>query len=89
MLHPHWRNRLYRHLRPFVGPDPRFRYNDVDVQGKVAYFVYYFLPSIAEEFDGGGWGDRGAVVCVSDYVGRGGDTVEEGRGRKGEAERVC
>ncbi len=59
------------------------------MQGELGYFVYYSLLSLAEEMDGGGWGDVGAVVGVFDDVGREGDTVEEGRGGEGEAEIEC
>ena len=43
-----------------------------------AHFVQDFFLGRAEECEGGGRGDRGAVVGEFHYVGGGEDAVEEG-----------
>ncbi|CAD6588568.1 MAG: hypothetical protein ASARMPREDX12_003374 [Alectoria sarmentosa] len=80
---PHRRRRLHGQPRGPLGPDARGRDEDVDVVGQPAQLVHDFLLRGAEEVDAVVEGDRGAVVCVLDYVGRVEDAVEEGGGGEG------
>ena len=79
----HRRRRLHGQPRRRLGPDARGGDDDVDVVGQAAQLVQDFLLRGAEEDDAVVEGDRGAVVCVFDDVGRAADAVEEGSGREG------
>lgn len=85
---PHRGRRVDGQSRGRFGPDARRGYEHVGVVREKAQFVQHLFAGRAEEVEGGGGGDRGVVVGVLYYVGRGGDAIEEGFGVEGEARCV-